>query len=278
MNPDDPLTCENVRPYFVAFLDQELPADLTLRIPEHIAACSACSRLLNEFVSTGQMTAAWRVENHADMWEGVREAIAPGNKRRVDSARILFEKHYVTQKQIEQARAWTRQTGHDIGNALVHLGFVSELDVVRAKAESEKIPFVDLNKHPPQASAINAVPEHIARKHNALPVRKDGQNLWVAMADPRNLRAADEIRLVSRYIVRPMAAVPDELARAIDAAYARPEAPPSDLRLILDELKVLRAEVADLRRQLAVVRPARKAVGAPLFPFAPPADPPARFS
>jgi type IV pilus assembly protein PilB len=102
----------------------------------------------------------------------------------------------------------------------VDLGFATERDVVQAKAEAENIPFVDLTKHAPEASAINVVPEHVVRKHNALPVKKDGQKLWVAMADPRNIVAQDDVRMVSRCQVIAMAAVPTDLEDAISRSYA----------------------------------------------------------
>jgi type IV pilus assembly protein PilB len=133
---------------------------------------------------------------------------------------ILLERKYITPDQLNQARDVQKSAPGDLGRLLMDLGFVSEKDVTQAKAESEGIPFIDLTKHQPEASAINIVPEHIAKKHNALPVKKDGQRLWVAMADPRNVVAVDDVRMVARVpIVQPMMAVPSELEDAIAKAY-----------------------------------------------------------
>jgi type IV pilus assembly protein PilB len=134
---------------------------------------------------------------------------------------ILVGKNLLTPQQLQQAHeamAATKST--DLGKTLIDLQLATEIDVYAAKAESDGVPFIDLNKHKPEPSAINVVPEHIVKKHNALPVRKDGQTLFVAMTDPRNIVAVDDIRMVSRCIVRPMAAVPTDLEDAISKAYA----------------------------------------------------------
>jgi len=133
---------------------------------------------------------------------------------------ILIDKGYITAEQLAQARDVQKSAPGDLGRLLVDLGFATERDVVQAKAEAENIPFVDLTKHAPEASAINVVPEHVVRKHNALPVKKDGQKLWVAMADPRNIVAQDDVRMVSRCQVIAMAAVPTDLEDAISRSYA----------------------------------------------------------
>src|ERR1700722_14137222 len=124
---------------------------------------------------------------------------------------ILVEKNLLSREKLAEAQAAQRATPSvDLGTILVQLQFAAEVDVYRAKAEADGIPFIDLTKHKPEPSAISVVPEHIVKKHNALPVRKDNQTLFVAMVDPRNVVAVDDIRMVSRCMVRPMAAVPSD--------------------------------------------------------------------
>ena len=134
-------------------------------------------------------------------------------------AEILLEKKYVTQAQYDQAREAQVANNGDIGKIFMDLGFASERDIVQSRAESEGIPFLDLTKHKPESNALNVVPEHIVRKHNAIPVKKDGQRLWVAMANPRNIMAVDDIKIISRCQVVPMAAVPGDIADAISKSY-----------------------------------------------------------
>ena len=134
---------------------------------------------------------------------------------------IIIDKKFITTEQLSQAREVQKSSPGEIWRLLVDLGFATDRDVVQAKAEAEGLPFIDLTKHAPESSAINVVPEHIVKKHNALPVKKDGPKLWVAMADPRNIVAVDDIRMVSRCPqVIPMMTVPTDLEDAIARAYA----------------------------------------------------------
>jgi type IV pilus assembly protein PilB len=132
---------------------------------------------------------------------------------------ILLEKRFITADQLDQAREVQKSAPGDIGKIIVDLGFAAERDVVESKAQAEGLPFIDLTKHKPEPSAVNVVPAHVARRHNALPVKKDGTKLWVAMMDPRNVVALDEIRMVSRCQVAPLAAVPSDLEDALASAY-----------------------------------------------------------
>ncbi len=134
---------------------------------------------------------------------------------------ILIDKKFITPEQLAQARDVQKSAPGELGRLLVDLGFATERDVVQAKAEAEGLTFIDLTKHAPESSAVNVVPEHIVKKHNALPVKKEGPKLWVAMADPRNIVAVDDIRMVSRCPqVVPLMTVPSDLEDAIARAYA----------------------------------------------------------
>src|SRR5204862_7593040 len=92
-------------------------------------------------------------------------------------------------------------------------------DVYEAKAQEMGVPFVDLSVYKPATEAINVVPEHVAKRHNVLPVRKDNTILYVAMADTNNLNAADDLRLVSRCTVRGVLAVPEHIEDSISRYY-----------------------------------------------------------
>ena len=135
----------------------------------------------------------------------------------------LLEKQLVTPTQAEEARG----AGPDPRKFLIDKGYAAESDVYAAWAAQEGLPFVDLNKHKPEASALNVVPSNVARKHNAMPVRKDGNRLFVAMLNPRDIVAIDEIRMQSRLMVQPLVGAPSDIAAALKANYAEVAAPAS---------------------------------------------------
>ena len=133
----------------------------------------------------------------------------------------LLEKQLITPTQADDARA----AGADPRKFLIDKGYATEPDVYAAWAAQEGLPFVDLNKHKPEPSALNVVPSNVARKHNAVPVRKDGNRLFVAMLNPRDIVAVDEIRMQSRLMVQPLVGTPSDIAAAIKANYAEVAAP-----------------------------------------------------
>ena len=133
---------------------------------------------------------------------------------------ILVEKGLLKPEQLQQALSTQKSTPSlDLGQVIIDLEFATDVDVYTAKAAEAGVPFIDLTKHKPEPTAINVVPQNIVQKHNAMPVRKVDQKLWVAMKDPRNIMAVDDIRMVSRCQVIPMAAVPRDLEDAITKAY-----------------------------------------------------------
>ena len=132
---------------------------------------------------------------------------------------ILLEKQFITTDQMEQAKQAAGATGGDLAKAILSLGFATEQDIYKAKAEAEGFGFVDLTKHKPDTSAINVVPQAIAQKHGILPVKKQDTNLWIATADPGNIVAMDDVRAVSRCMVRAVLASPSDLAKAIKETY-----------------------------------------------------------
>ncbi|HZT43017.1 MAG TPA: ATPase, T2SS/T4P/T4SS family [Chthonomonadaceae bacterium] len=130
----------------------------------------------------------------------------------------MVEKGYVSPQQIEEARKAQQSTRGDLAKILVDMG-VNPRDVYESKAQELGVPFVDLQAYKPDASALNVVPEHIAKRYNVLPVKKDGNKLWVAMGDTNNLNAADDLRLVSRCHVYGVLAVPEHIEEAISKNY-----------------------------------------------------------
>jgi type IV pilus assembly protein PilB len=91
--------------------------------------------------------------------------------------------------------------------------------VAEARAQELGVPFVDLNTFTIDPSAVNVVPERIARQHKVVPILKDGNVLTVAMADVNNVLAFDDLRIVSRCTIRPALAAADAIEEAINRAY-----------------------------------------------------------
>ncbi len=130
----------------------------------------------------------------------------------------MLEKGYISPSELEEARKAQQATHGDLAKILIDQG-LNPAHVYEAKAQEMQVAFVDLSVYKPDPSAINVVPEHVAKRHNVLPVKKDNNTLYVAMADTNNLTATDDLRLVSRCQVRGVLAVPDHIEEAIARNY-----------------------------------------------------------
>ncbi len=135
-------------------------------------------------------------------------------------AEYLVEKGYLNQAQLEEARKVQQQTkNQDIGQVLLGLGFVGEREVVEGQAQEQNLPFVDLDNVQVDSSAVNVVPERIARNHSVMPYKKDGLVIYVAMTNANNLQAQDDIALASGCRVKPVLAVRGAIEDAIRRTY-----------------------------------------------------------
>jgi len=139
---------------------------------------------------------------------------------RLSMVQFLLQKGYIKPDQVDQATKVAQQTGEsDLGKVLVGLGFVGEREVIQARAQEQGIAFADLDRVQIDSSALNIVPERIVKSHSAIPVKKDGQTLYVAMANASNIAALDDIRMASGCRVIPVLAVPGAIEDAIRKNY-----------------------------------------------------------
>ena len=126
----------------------------------------------------------------------------------------MQEKGYASATQIEEAKKAQQSSRGDLAKIMIEMG-LNARDVYESKAQEMGVPFVDLTVYKPDQSAINVVPENVAKQHNVLPVKKQDNILFVAMGDTNNLQATDMLRLVSRCQIRPVLAVPEHIEDAI---------------------------------------------------------------
>src|SRR5215831_1044126 len=121
----------------------------------------------------------------------------------------------VTQEQLDQAQAEQTETGKRLGRILIDMGLVKEQDLVAALASQIGLRFVDLSDATVDATAAALLPEPVARKYRALPIGYEEEKLVVAMADPANLFALDDIRTITGREVKPVVATAGDIESAI---------------------------------------------------------------
>jgi len=133
---------------------------------------------------------------------------------------LLRARGLITDDQLAEARLQAQQRGRSVGRILIELGFVTEGGLVSILAEQLGLEFADLSEVPIDPSAVHLVPEPTARRHNCIPIRFDESGrLVVAMADPANVVAVDDIRAISKKEVRTVVSTKVDVMTAINRHY-----------------------------------------------------------
>ena len=163
---------------------------------------------------------------------------------------VLLEAGSVTPADLDSALQEQRRLGGTLGRALVSRGVLTEEQLARALAAQTGLRFVDLTDFPVDVSAVCTVAEAVCRRHSALPVGYEDGRLLVVMADPANVFALDDIRLLTGRDVRALTAVPADVLAAIDR-YHRGDSQMDELTSALqvheeqDDLSAVTAIVED---------------------------------
>jgi len=134
---------------------------------------------------------------------------------------IALRMKLITPDQLQQAKEKQQQLGKksSLGDVLVNMGLLTERDRVRCLGEQYGVPFCDLSDTVPDAEALKLISQEIARRLKVIPVAKSNGKLSLAMQNPLDIFAIDEVRLMTGIEVEPLIAVEEEIIRAINQHY-----------------------------------------------------------
>ena len=133
---------------------------------------------------------------------------------------LLVESGLITQEQLDTALREEKQKGKRLGNVLVEKGFATELDIAQTLAYQINIPYIDVRTAVIEPEAIKLISEKLARKHVLIPLYIEKKNIIrIAMADPLNMEALDDIRFSTGYQCIPMVATATDIIFAIKTQY-----------------------------------------------------------
>ncbi|MBL7084981.1 MAG: Flp pilus assembly complex ATPase component TadA [Candidatus Omnitrophica bacterium] len=134
---------------------------------------------------------------------------------------ILTQNKILTAEQLNQALEIQRQKGGRLSNILVSLNLVKEKDLMLALSKSLHIPPINLAKLNIKSEVIEIIPEHVARYYQLIPISKIGDNLTVAVSDPLNIFALDDIRALTNYKVKSALSTEEDIKEAINQYYSK---------------------------------------------------------
>jgi type IV pilus assembly protein PilB len=152
---------------------------------------------------------------------------------------ILVSEGVITSEQLEEAYRLGRQHPQEVGRILLSLGYVDESDLAKALARRLRLEFTELTVKEIDRKAADLVDRKVLRRYGMLPLRVQSGRLVVAMRDPTNLHALEDLRMLSGYPISPVVVVE------------------SDLRRAFGELFGIGDEVAELLEEAATEAPAQ---------------------
>src|SRR5450756_2387946 len=154
---------------------------------------------------------------------------------------LLIKSKLISNDQLQEALKEVQSSGMKLGEALVKLGYITEDDITETLSAQFGVPSINLSHFEIDPAVLKLVAADMARKYNILPVNKTGATITIAMADPTNVFAMDDIKFMTGYNVEPVVASEAALQLAIDKHYGATHA--LELKKVMEELSV--ADSAD---------------------------------
>ena len=148
-------------------------------------------------------------------------------RKKIRIGDVLVAAGAITEEQLQEGLAKQKETGRKLGNALVDLGFISNDMLITVLTTQLGIDYIELKGAKIEDKVIHMVPESMVTKYQAIPIEIDPDNpniLKVAMADPMDIMAMDDIGLVTNLQVEPMLASEEGIKNAIDKYYGSAQA------------------------------------------------------
>src|SRR5688572_26538054 len=155
---------------------------------------------------------------------------------------LLVREKLISLQQLQKAQDEARRSGKRLGHALTQLGFVKDQDLTSFLAKQYSLPSINLNDFEIDNDVLKLIPRDVARKHMVMPVNRAGATLVVAMADPSNIYAIDELKFLTQYNIEPVVAS----EAGVEAALSRYYDKGPDLDQMLGEVDVDSVDFASM--------------------------------
>ena len=136
---------------------------------------------------------------------------------------LLIERGIINQIQLEKALVVQKASGGLIGEILVEMGFAKEEDIAQALTAQYGFPYLPLSNYEINTEIINIVPRRVARQYLLMPIDKIGNNLTVAMSNPLNIQAIEDVELLSGCNVQIFVTTSSDIKKAIEKYYKNKE-------------------------------------------------------
>ncbi len=136
-------------------------------------------------------------------------------------AELLLEKGIINEAQLEKALRIQKEKGGLIGQIFVSLGYAKEEEIAQAITVQYGFPYLPLKGYEIDADVVKLIPEHVARQYGIMPIDRIGDTLTIAMSNPLNIQAVEDIELMTRCTVQVFVCTISDLKETIDRYYVK---------------------------------------------------------
>ena len=132
---------------------------------------------------------------------------------------LLVKEKVITPEQLEQALKLQKDSHSRLASALVKLGFLSDEDVTNFLSRQYGVPAINLSYFEVDPAVVKLIPYETAKRYQILPLSRVGASLTIAMVDPTNVFAMDDIKFMTGFNIEPVVASESSIIQGIDKAY-----------------------------------------------------------
>jgi len=132
---------------------------------------------------------------------------------------LLVREKLISLSQLRSAQEEQQRSGGNLGYTLARLGYVSDNEITNFLSQQYRVPTIDLDEYEIDAEILKLVVREQCEKHRVIPVSRTGNSLIVAMADPTNLHAIDDLKFLTSYNIEPVIASETAIHNAIEKYY-----------------------------------------------------------
>src|SRR5579859_3329982 len=132
---------------------------------------------------------------------------------------LLVREKLISLSQLRHAQEEQHKSGQNLGYTLAKLGYVSDEEITSFLSQQYRVPTINLEEYEVDADVLKLVPKEPCERHKVIPVSRTGNSLIVAMADPTNLNAIDDLKFLTGYNIEPVIASESSIHAAIEKYY-----------------------------------------------------------
>jgi type IV pilus assembly protein PilB len=132
---------------------------------------------------------------------------------------LLVRENLISPLQLQKAMETQRATGGRLGHQLTKLGYIEENELTSFLSKQYSVPSINLRDFEIDAEVLKLIPKEVVVRHQVLPINKSGNTLIVAMADPSNIYAVDDIKFITNFSMDVVVASEAQIAEAIEKYY-----------------------------------------------------------